>query len=278
MKDLHVLECYRSVLFQRPPNLYSISTSALHGPKYSNNSSIPNNRENHAFLKTIKALMTPDGPSIKTTDSSQSLHTLSALLVISWHSMPTNSTTSSEEGLWKRSYFELALNRWLKTYGKTIEDSTMLLFHLSSVVLHTNMANIHGLVHNFLQPNPNVSIPEVVNQWRNSDHCKIAVLHANLLTQAAHKITASQRSRSYTASNSAGGQTPPPTLAEGPHAAICVYLAILVLWATEIASEDTNWEMARSMLEKGCNILSQFKIRIATVLMNTLRRLWDNIV
>jgi hypothetical protein len=191
--------------------------------------------------------------------------------------MPIKTASTYDEGLWKRAYFELALNRWLKTHEGQIDDSTMLLFHMSAIVLHTNMANIHGLVRNFLKPIPSRSVPEAVKQWRDSYHCKIAVLHTTLLTRAAQRIAVSQRSKGFAASASTGNQGPSSRLGEGPHAAICVYLAILVLWAAEVAREHPNWAVAKAALEKGCNILSQFKIRIATVLMNTLRRLGENI-
>jgi len=272
-----MLECYRVILFQRPPNLYPIPTSALHMPQDPVISSSPSSKETYNPLRNIKALMTPDGPSVPASSASQSLSNLSALLVFSWHAMPLKSTASAEESLWKRSWFELALHRWLKSSQGHIEDQTMLLFHLSSAVLHTNMANIHGLVHKFLLPKPRSSIPEALKLWHNSDDCKIAVLHASLLTQAAQRIAISPTSKSFKTPPSLGVQQPPSTAGEGPHAALCVYLAVIILWAAEVTSENTDWANAKSILEKGCNILSQFTVRIAGVLMNVLRRLKENI-
>lgn len=207
----------------------------------------------------IKALMTPDGPIITCSESSQSLYTLSALSTFSWHAMPIQSTFIANGSLWTSSSFELALNRWLNTFGSHIEDSSMLLFHLSSILLHTNMANIHGIVHNYLHGKPHTSIPEVIKQWSDSDHCKIAVLHANETNQVAQRIVISQRTKRFTQSS-----------VESPHEAICVYLAVLVLWAAEITSDPVDGVAAKATLEKGSEILSQFNIRIATVLINVL--------
>jgi hypothetical protein len=221
----------------------------------------------------IKALMTPDGPIIACSGSSQSLYTLSALSTFSWHAMPIQSASIENEGLWTRSSFELALNRWLNTFEGRIEDSSMLLFHLSSILLHTNMANIHGIVHNHLHGKPFTSIPEAMKQWLYSDHCKVAVLHANEIHQVAQRIVISQRTKRFMKSPSAGARDFPSTADEGPHEAICLYLAVLVLWATEIISDPIDGVAAKGILEKGCNILSQFSIRIATVLINVLRSL-----
>jgi hypothetical protein len=187
--------------------------------------------------------------------------------------MPIQSTSIAKESLCTRTSFELALNRWLNTFEGHIEDSSMILFHLSSILLHTNMANIHGFVHNHLHGKPSTSVPEAMKQWLNSDHCKVAVLHANEINQVAQRIVISQRTKQFTQSSFPGAPNFLLMAVEGPHEAICVYLAVLVLWAAEIISDSVDGVAAKATLEKGCNILSQFNIRIATVLINVLRSL-----
>ncbi|KAL3423888.1 hypothetical protein PVAG01_05635 [Phlyctema vagabunda] len=272
LNDLYLLECYRFILFQRPPNLYPVSTRTLYTPQSSSSPTSSTAKESDAILKRIKALLTPEGPTISFTDPSQSLSTLSALLVFSWHAMPLKSTSTSGEGVWKRSWFELGLHRWLKTSGGQIEDSTMLLFHLSSVVLHTHMAGIHGLVHSCLLNKPKHSIPESMKRWHDSDDRRIAVRQAKHLIDAAQRIVTSQTLRDPVTTSALNSQH------ESPHAAISVYLAVLVLWAAEVISEKTNSIIAIAALESGCNILSQSKIRITVVLLNMLRSLKEKTI
>lgn len=272
--DLYMLECYRVVLFQRPPNLYPTSTPTLYSPWEAHSSLLTNDSDNHRLLHTLRALMTPEGPTVAFENASQAGYALAALLIFSWHAMPIKLAFVGDRGPWERSHFELGLNRWLKSHKGHIEDSTMLLFHLASIALHTNMASLHGLVHNVLQPSDQpINLTDAIKQWRNSDHSRIAVWHAACLTQAAKRIVVSQRlmhSKMSTHANSGeeNSRTPEP-----PHAAICMYLATLTLWASEVASEPVNVPVAKAALERGCSILSQFNVRIATLLENILRLL-----
>ena len=277
MTDVNMIECYRVVLFQRPPNRYPISINELDVQQSSKPLFLSQSTESHSLLKTIRALMTPDSPTMAFKDSLQSLNTLSVLMVLSWHSMPSKTASTSEEGLWSRPFFVLALNRWLKTHDGDIDDSTMILFHLSSIVLHTSMVDIHSLVHSFLQNNSTTVVPGAISQWHDSDYGKIAALHAGLLIHAAQRIAVLHRPKIITTFAFTKQNSPPSILGEGPHTAICVYLAVLILWATEVASEHINWAVARAAIERGCNILSQFKVRIAGVLLNTLRLLEEKL-
>ncbi|KAH7323958.1 hypothetical protein BKA65DRAFT_511763 [Rhexocercosporidium sp. MPI-PUGE-AT-0058] len=233
--------------------------------------------ETYSLPKTIRSLMTPESPTIALTNPSQSLNALSGLVVMSWHSMPTKTSSVLEKTLWNKSFFVLALNRWLKTHDGEIDDSTMLLFHLSSIVLNTKMIDIHSLVHNLLRNGAMPAIPEAISQWHHSDHGKIAALHAGELIQAAQRIVLSQRPKANTKFTFANEGFPPSALGEGPHSAICVYLAVLVLWTTQAASEPPDWVVAGAAIKRGCNILSQFKLRIAGILKSTLRLLGDKV-
>jgi hypothetical protein len=222
--------------------------------------------------------MTPEGPTVVFENSSHAAYALAALLIFSWHSMPIKHVFAGDQCLWQRSHFELGLNRWLAAQQDHVDDSTMLLFHLASIVLHTNMASLHGLVHNLLQPSyqQSINMAEAIKQWHNSDHSRIAVWHANCLTQAAKRIAVIQRLKHSQTSSTANNIEPTSTSEEPPHAAICVYLAVLTLWAAEVASEPVNVPVAKAALEKGCGILSQFNVRIATLLENILRLLEEN--
>lgn len=267
--DIHVLACYRVVLFQRPPDLYvgsaTLSSAGLKPP------STTSELHDRDLLQTLASLMTPDGPTIRFKDNSDSAYTLAIILAYSWHSVQIRPS-SHHEGLWKRSYFELALNRWLKSHNDPANDTTLLLFHLGMIVLHSNMASLHGLVRSFLQPSEQSStVIEAIQSWRNSHHWRVATLHATHLMRAAKRVTMPLRSKGGFLSSSSSART--LKTAETPHTAICVYLAVLTLWAAEISVDEPNLDGARETLERGYNTLSHFNARIANILAVSLRRL-----
>lgn len=104
--------------------------------------------------------------------------------------------------------------------------------------------------------------------WHRTDHYKIAVLHASSLIQTAQRLMIHPKSVVCADTTTAA--------TEYPHMAICIYLAMLILWAVKIISDPTDRAGSKFPILNGCNILSQLKVRVATVLLNALRRLDEN--
>ena len=273
-----MLECYRVVLFQRRPNFYPGSSfSKIHSDEvpYSGE----NSKYQHLFA-TICALATSNPPDDTLQMTSDSTHTLTALLTYSWHAIPTGPTSASSRNLWTPPYFELALNRWVHAYKDQTTESTMLLFHLGSLILHTNMPSLHCAVHNALKtPKASSQTPKPPQPWRTSNDRKIAVMHANEVIVIARRILCSRRSTTSSTStpnSSFVGHGPNvfELRPEPPHAAICVYLAVLVQWNSRNAclSKEVS---SKGVLESGSYILSEFSVRIAQVLSITLRQILE---
>ncbi|KAH8803325.1 hypothetical protein F5884DRAFT_805117 [Xylogone sp. PMI_703] len=178
VNDLYILESYRTVLFQRTPKLY---LGSAFSKTFSLTQSLPRNLADRQWGGTnllVRQLMNPVDPLVSLETREDSIHTLVVLLAFSWHAMPIRLGSVAYNTLWKRQYFELALSRWLKSHKTVVEDSTMLLFHMGAIALHTNMEYIHTLLHRFLQRPILFSVTEGIKDWCASEHCDIAVLHA----------------------------------------------------------------------------------------------------
>lgn len=150
----------------------------------------------------------------------------------------------------------------------------MLLFHMSSIVLHAHLPSLHRLVRDFSQPKDHTNkITDAIKHWRLSDDAKIVVLHANQLMNIARQMLMPPKHRDVALSSASNPAKSIRRSDEPPHAAICVYLAVIALWSVEVASKPPNMPAAKAILERGCNILARLELRIVTVLLNILRRL-----
>lgn len=273
MNDAHILECYRTTLLQLPPNIYLTSTTM---------SRFQQTRRQFApeqldLLHAVKVCMTPSGTPNESGKFPDGIYVLATLLVLACHAVPSKNMLANIYCPGKKATFELALNRWLSLQSSHPDDSALVLFHLGFVVLHTNMPDIHNLVRDFThRKSQPATVSSEVIQWRRSDNCDVAILHATQLVETAKRL--SLRAESRPAGHRSA--TKPRSFAarhdETPHAAICVYLAIITLWAAEIASESVNLHNAKASLSGGCNILRRFRLRIAAGLEKILRYLDEN--
>lgn len=207
-------------------------------------------------------------------DPFDSVYTLAALLVLAWHAVPTKSGYGQADCLWDQKFFELGFRRWLQAQSPSVDDSTMILFHVGLIVLHTHMANIHCAVREFSVGKSSLPIPSsAISRWRESDDCEIASLHARRVIDIGTRIVARTRLAQSTQSAPTASQLGEATRDEAPHVAICVYLAVITLWVAEVADGPGHLCSARVVLDEGCRILQRLNVRIAQGLGNILRRL-----
>jgi hypothetical protein len=150
----------------------------------------------------------------------------------------------------------------------------MILYHVGFIVLHTNMANVHGAVREFSVRNSDLPAPScAIKRWRESENFEIASLHARRVMEIGNQIVARTRLARSTKSAPDNLKLGGARTDEPPHVVICVYLATITLWVAEIADKPAKLRDARVILDKGCRILHELNVQIARALEKILRRL-----
>lgn len=270
INDLQVLEAYRALILQRPPNLYQSTTvfSRIR-EHYSSN---PELCGNFGAIDVVRSLLTPSGSPVMHANPYDSLCALTTLLVLAWHSVPARSMPPQANCSPTKPFFELGLNRWLQSQPERVDETVLILFHLGFVVLHTDMTSLHAIVRDFtLHKGKSPVISDAVTKWRASNDCDVAVLHAARLVELGKRVTS--KVRHGISSQKANAKIPRASgrSDEPPHVAICTYLAVITQWVAELATKPGNLDRAKSIIGTGRNILTRSNLRIATVLGNILR-------
>lgn len=276
MNGLHLLECYRVVILQRPPNLYP-STTQNSVSSRNIDPALPTNPEHTVsdedIMPSIIRLMTPDIPVEPFSSNVQSTWCLATLSIYSWHSISSGPADRGASLLWKREIFELALNRWATAYGHMVEPRVILLFHMNLICLRTNLKHIHHVSQSFLrgESESKDSSRLALRKWRDGDDCDRALWHASELILAAEglnscRISPDDDEESRSARMGDG-------FVEAPHIPFCIYLATSTLWAAAMIGQKPDLTLAKAHLESGVHLLGYLKVRIAQVLRRVLRRL-----
>ena len=271
-KDLHILECYRTTLLQCPPNLYSTNSFILR-----NRDKTPSDQHEPAdfdILEEVRSLVTPSNSLMSLAESSDTAYTLAAILVLAWHAVPARSGRGQLDYQWDKRFFEIGLGRWYQASLPSMHESTAMLFHVGFIVLHTNMANIHGAVREFSISNsclPGPSSP--VSRWRQSDNCEIAVLHARRVIDCGTQVTSRSGFKQPTQSTENTQQPDQARGDEAPHVAICFYLAVITLWVAEVANTPADFHAAKAVLDNGARVLQRLNLSIAHDFGKIIRRL-----
>ncbi|KAH7133857.1 hypothetical protein EDB81DRAFT_805209 [Dactylonectria macrodidyma] len=269
--DFQILECYRTTLLQWPAYLHpGISLFGSMQPTSPQSLFHPVRGE---ILEVVKALLTPAGPPVDLSDSCINTSALTALLVLSSHSVPVKPADESE-CLWDKRFFELGLSNWLRSQDATVDASMLLLFHVGTIVLHTSMARVHSLVRAFcIRKSCLSSVIGPISQWRESPDCEVALLHAHRVLALGQQLirTSSREASMHPVSRVSGLDE--QTRGEAPHLSICVYLAAITIWAAHVSEQPSRHDAAIATLSQGCRVLQHLEIRIADGFGKILRRL-----
>ncbi|RSL56815.1 hypothetical protein CEP53_006690 [Fusarium sp. AF-6] len=271
LHDFQVLECYRTTLLQWPPYLYP--GMSIFGSIQPATSSSRFGLNRPYIIDTTRALLSPTGPSVDLNDPYVSSSALAALLVLSSHaSASKHSDSQLEEGLWDKRFFELGLNNWLRYQGPSGPSGPMLvLFYMGIIVLHTNFAKVHRLVRAYcIQTSSLPATISLISQWRESEDCEVAVMHANRLLDIVAKLCIYKSSHPTQPMRTAlEGQDQRGN--EAPHLAICVYLAAITAWAASVSEKPSSLDVARTVLSRACRILRRLNLRAANGFEKILR-------
>lgn len=275
LNSLYMLESYRVMLLQRPPNMYPTFTTLEHATTPAGASC----QSSTCSLVTdstilLRTLLTPHMDCDDALKPLDSMFSLSYLTVLSWHARGQSTGALASEPLWKRSLVELALHKWKIKMGSGAAELApwkQLLFHLAFVNMHVDLNLIHSLVRSYAHGFKNsVTAHTALESWRHSSSCRVALWHAAELVSLAKEQTIFARQSVTEGAASHGINT---KLTEAPHVCAGIYMATLALWVGEMIQITPNRNDARSALESGIHILSCLNVRMSSILRNVLRHL-----
>lgn len=284
--DIQLLECYRTVLLQRPPNLFPSMFPDLDFPHEIDSSSMEN-FGSLSVLSTLQILMTPGRPAEKLICPSHSIYSLASLATLCWHAMSTSPAASIAVFPWRKEAFHLALNKWANSHQTLPNPSVLMLFHMTSVGLCVNITHIHGIAHLRLQNTQSpLALIEHLKEMPElaTEDCQAAIWHSEQIVRLAKRLTNSPPENasgkicqtlrpSEHSSNPSSDSKRNTADPEPPHIAFCIYLAHLMLWSAALVRLPSDTEALNAQLDTGIYILSHLKVRVAKVFQNVLRRL-----
>ena len=264
-----MLECYRVILLLRPPNSSFRSDFRIRS------------HSDPAFLtldadKLVTTLFTPGSSIDHTSRHQDSIIALSTISIMAWPVLPRGVIRPGKRTLWRVEFIELALNSWAKTQNDSTTWSTLLLYHLIHINLHTNVDVVQRFAHSPAGSpfrSESGKAYACIEQWRKSRHFSIAKWHArSILRRVKDATVAIQKRPSDTL-----GDLPSETgrhliLPEAPHLPYCIYFAALVLWCGSVVSADEKTSSVSS-IETSSQLLSVMKVRVAELLGGILREL-----
>ncbi|EXJ67491.1 uncharacterized protein A1O5_09504 [Cladophialophora psammophila CBS 110553] len=267
LEALHVLECYRVLLLQRPPTLTALKDGYL-DPRGS-----PNTAEKHG-LDDLSALMTLSG---KYTGQGDGLASLAAVSSLAWFSSPHGPFGWRRPPLWKTEFVEVALGRWIEAHRSDEEDAgTMLLYHMVHINLHSNLALLRRLaclVAKSGRMPSNAKVFDSIERWLKSRHFDIARWHAeSLLKNVVCARSAGEKLNLTGLGSSAHLPKPRRLIPEPPHLPFCAYFATLVLWYGNLLPGHGRLQR-NACVAQGAQILFDLNVSVSRNLGHALYEL-----
>ena len=263
LDTLYVLESYRVILLQRPPNLYLSQYEEF------DSTCGPGRFSKDSLLDGVVSLFTPGSSVNRDTVSRNSLITLAVLSIYTWPAALRSANLDRRNSVWKTEFVELALNSWIQAQPKDVDFSSSVLFHMTNISLHANIKLLQCFAHTSVDSrarNPNNMIACNLRDWAASEEFDVAIWHAHALLRGAKQ--AIDGSLRHTTSVEVQLSTSEP-----PHLPYGIYFASLVLWCGSVVGKKDQAADATSVVELGIQLLSGLKVRIAELLKSALREL-----
>ncbi len=273
-----ILDCYRVVLFQRPPTFFS--------PDYATLSIDPTSPgPAAAFRELVADIANPgsavDGDKIRML----SLASLSALSPAIWQAVllaPAPSQISRSP--WKSDFVELALHKWLRSHHDDIEPGARVLYHLINIALKINPAVLRSFAHSPVANTVgSLAAPDVecfqsgIVKWFRGRQGASATWNAEQLmdcAEAAGKLKSGIESDSNAVWTAIEHSAASPGIGINMvHVPYAVYYATLVLWCRAAVLDARNARSKQAHLTRGMYVLSGLDLRIASLLERALGRI-----
>jgi hypothetical protein len=264
-----VLECYRVILLLRPP------VSSFRSDFRIRSHSRPTLGESRVD-KLVTAIFTPGSSAQPLYPPQDNVVALATIALMGWPVFPKGTIQPQNRTLWSPEFIELALNTWAKSQPVTVNWSTLVLYHLLHINIHTNMGLIQRFSHSPVKSPVRARSGKAfawIEQWHKSRHYAAAKWHAqSILRRVKDAMAATQKPSSDTLADSSSGDGRPVILPEAPHLSYCVYFSALVLWCGSLISTDEKTSNVSS-LETCSQLLGGMKVRVAELLEGILREL-----
>lgn len=265
IESVHILDCYRVVLLQRPsgasPRLTNhVFTDQLVGDVSSSGTPL------------LEALFTPGVAADNAKSDGPGLNALSTIAVFVHPAIPGAIGRNQAANIWRSEFVELALNSWAEVRPRN-SISDLLLYRMIHISLHTNLellqAYAHCKSHNEAGPGAHTVFKDA-EEWVTSLHYEIAQWHATRILLESHScLTERGKGQDTRGSSAQSDARPDGRLMDAPHVPYCIYYATLVLWCGSTLSSE--WPTVQALhLGTSSYMLALLKVRVAGILANAL--------
>lgn len=228
--------------------------------------------------------------AMATINNEFDLASLACLVTHLWPAMyPSQNQYAADNilveslSLWKPEFAELACDTWLHARGPREDFSSLAIYHMMNIMLHTNLTVLQIFAHS--APGSEARDPEKspaareVYAWTQDRHHQIARWHAEqIITTLERSFTSSTnkaelQTSQHLLSRPSFSSTEPRRLPyESPHIPYAVYYATLVLWCGMVTEQGhgSASPSVEAPIARGERILSLHKVHIAQLLARVL--------
>ncbi|KAK0287555.1 hypothetical protein LTR35_004030 [Friedmanniomyces endolithicus] len=263
-RSLHVLECYRVILFQRSSLLPYQMTCMLGRAQAEDDDTFGS-----SATGLISTLCTPETPIDRANLQRWNLESLSAVSLLSSHNCRGRSDLGRP--VWSNEFLGLALRRWYGSQGTETNQETIMLYHLVGMHCHSDLR----LIQLYSRMRTNDDQPSQHRQdlrdWQESTQCQVATWHARSIL----RLTESWLNMPHTRFNSIAESNDANSITQmtgAPHNSYCLYFAALVLFCARPEASTSNAEIMLDF-RTAALALSSTKGRIASVLQKALQEI-----
>ena len=182
-----------------------------------------------------------------------------------------------DQPLWRPEFTEIALDRWLQAQSQPLGLSKTLIYHMTHINIHTDLALLQRCAPSLTKSSRNLSEENAhVYSWITSEDFKVARWHAERSLDAVRKEMAKCRrmTKNSMLQRDRPEQTPESNfiLAEPPHLPYCIYFSTLIVWyeTRHNVKESAAWN---ACIDRLVQLLFGLKSRVAKLLGNALLEL-----
>jgi len=259
----HVLDSYRVLLLLRAPSFFETTRANYLGDDRS-----------ESFQKSTSNMRFLMSPGCVNGETSGSLETLAEISSYTWALCPHGLAHPREQLLWKHDFIELALERWNQSRMMSGESrkqthfSTMLLYHLTHINLHSNLRILQRSSKDFVDSGNSLEpgmISHSITSWISTSHFEIASWHSEAIQSLVREAVSTARRHSQFHSERSH-------LLESPHLQFCIYFSTLVLWYGAEGKTGSGTS-SDAVIDNGSQLLLALKVKVAKHLAGALNDL-----
>jgi hypothetical protein len=216
-----------------------------------------------------------------------SLASLAGLSPLLWHAMPLVPEKQEDRKIHCQTDFvELAVDKWIRSHRSGPAASSVVLYHLMNVAMHTNFLAMQKYAHRWSSDRRGSDKDKhriFILRWIRSRHYAISKWHAwRILDIVEHVSNVTRYGKDGVADTShSTGRSVSSDITEkyatngieGAHVPYAVYWAVMVLWCGAELPDEKRAGIGLSSLTRGRSLLAQHRLRIASILERDLRRI-----